>query len=141
MQPGDEGAATVEQVFTDFDAVYEYAIETYGTYQLWGRTPVYEFVTASGTDEAAQRADALEVIARKPFMVVDASHPVIGAEVFTATVAGRKILVTSASTTPETRRQAAPYRWIPGQDPDAAAYLAASFVGRSLVRREGEVGG
>ena len=124
--------ATVEQAFTDFAAVYDYAIETYGTYELWGRTPVYEFVTASGTDEAAQRADALEVIARKPFMVYDASHPVSGAEVFSATVAARKILVTSASTNNESAAKQSPYRWIPGQDPDAAAYLVASFVGRSL---------
>ncbi len=123
---------TVEAAFTDFAAVYQYAIDTYGTYQLWGRTPVFEFVTASGTDEAAQRADALEVIARKPFMVYDASHPVTGAEVFSATLAGRKILVTSASTNNESGAKQSPYRWIPGQDPDAAAYLVASFLGRSL---------
>ena len=124
--------ATVEQAFVDFTAVYDYAIETYGTYQLWGRKPVYEFVTATGTDEAAQRADALEVIARKPFMVYDASNSVTGAEVFTATLAARKIVVASASTNSESATKQRPYRWIPGQDPDAGAYLVASFLGQSL---------
>jgi hypothetical protein len=123
---------TVEAAFRDFSAVYDYAAETYGTYQLWGRRPVFEYVTASGTDEAAQRADALEVIARKPFLVFDASNPVSGAEVFAATIAARKILVTSASTNAESASKQRPYRWIPGQDPDAAAYLTASFLGRSL---------
>ena len=124
---------TNDKVIVDFDAIYKYATETYGTYQLWGRTPVYEFVTASGTDETAQRADALEVVAKKPFLVIDTSDPVIGADVFSATVAGRKTLVVSASTTPETAAQQRPYRWILGQDRGAAAYLSADFVGRSLA--------
>jgi hypothetical protein len=124
--------ATVEAAFTDFAQAYEHAIRTYGTYQMWGRKPVFEFVTASGSDEAAQRADALEVIARKPFMVYDATNPVTGAEVFTARVASEKILVTSASTTADTADKQQPYRWIPGQDPDATAYLTASFLARSL---------
>jgi hypothetical protein len=124
--------ATVEEAFTDFAEAYEYAIATYGTYQTWGRKPVFEFVTASGSDEAAQRADALEVIARKPFMVYDATNPVTGAEIFTAGVAAEKILVTSASTNAETADKQQPYRWVPGQDPDATAYLTASFLARSL---------
>jgi hypothetical protein len=126
-------AATVEQVIADFDRVYQHAIEEHGTWQTWGRTPVYEFVTATGADEAAQRADALEAIARKPFMVIDASNPVTGAEVFSATVAGRKIVVVSASTNAENAAKQRPHRWVPGQDPDAAAYLTANFVGRTLA--------
>jgi hypothetical protein len=66
-------------------------------------------------------------------MVYDASNPVVGAEVFSATIAARKILVTSPSTNAESAAKQRPYRWIPGQDPDAAAYLVASFLGRSLA--------
>jgi hypothetical protein len=40
-------------------------------YQTWGRKVEYEFVQATGTDEAAQRADAVTVIAKKPFAVLD----------------------------------------------------------------------
>jgi hypothetical protein len=124
---------TLEAAYRDFVQPYEHAIDTFGTYQLWGRRPVYEFVTATGSDEASQRADALEVIARKPFMVYDGSSAVTGAEVFAATVAARKILVSSASTNSDNAAKQRPYRWIPGQDPDAGAYLTASFLGRSLA--------
>ena len=41
------------------------------SYQTWGRTIEYEFVEASGTDEATQRADAVNVIGKKPFAVMD----------------------------------------------------------------------
>ncbi len=130
---GTREIATVEQVMVDFDQVYQHAIEEHGTWQTWGRTPVYEFVTATGADEASQRADAHEVNARKPFLVLDGSNPVTGAEVFSATVAGRKIIVVSPSTNAENAAKQRPYRWVPGQDPDAAAYLTASFVGRTLA--------
>ena len=49
----------------DDDAILAYA------YNLWGRTFKYEFVTSTGSDEAAQRADALAVLAKKPFGVID----------------------------------------------------------------------
>ncbi len=34
-------------------------------YNLWGRTIKYEFVTSTGSDEAAQRADAIAVLAEE----------------------------------------------------------------------------
>ena len=40
-------------------------------WETWGRTVEYEFVQASGTDETAERADAVSVIAKKPFAVFD----------------------------------------------------------------------
>jgi len=49
----------------DYDAVYRRPYET------WGRTVEYEFVQSSGSDETAQRADALAVAAKKPFAVLD----------------------------------------------------------------------
>ncbi len=40
-------------------------------WQTWGRTVTFEYVEASGTDEASQRADAISVIATKPFAAID----------------------------------------------------------------------
>ena len=112
--------------------MYQYANKTYGTWQTWGRKPVYDFVTATGPDEASQRADALDVIARKPFIVIDAGNVVSGSPVFAASIAARKIIVASPATNAENAARQRPFRWVPGQDPDATAYLTASFVGRSL---------
>ncbi len=117
---------------TDTQAAYQYASDTYHTYQLWGRKPVYETVVASGTDETAQRADALKVVGMKPFLVMDVTDPATGAPVFTATLANNKILVASSSTTPAAGAQQSPYRWNYGADPDASVSLAAAFAGRSL---------
>ena len=55
--------------------------------------PVLENVTASGADESAQRADAVEVIARKPFMVFDMTATSTGgATTFSTLVADEKIV-------------------------------------------------
>ena len=51
----------------DTDAMYAHYFET------WGRKVEYEFVLGSGADEAAQRADAVAVAAKKPFAVFDAA--------------------------------------------------------------------
>jgi hypothetical protein len=40
-------------------------------YETWGRTVEYTFVQSSGSDEAAQRADAIAIEAMKPFAVLD----------------------------------------------------------------------
>ena len=61
---------------------------TVGT-KLWGRKIEYNFVTYSGTDEAAQRADAVTVAAMKPFAVVDSA----GGTVFSTEIAKRKIVM------------------------------------------------
>ena len=53
------------------DAVLDENAVLAHSYETWGRTIEYEFVEASGTDETAQRADAVGVIAKKPFMVLD----------------------------------------------------------------------
>jgi hypothetical protein len=124
---------TVADSIADLRAVFDHAIEHYGSYQLWGRSPAFEFVTASGKDEASQRADAVNVISRRPFMVADMTEAASGgAPVFSAAVAGRKILVVSPSTTSRIGAQQSPYRWNYGADPDADGPFAAALVGRSL---------
>ena len=125
--------ATWEQVAQDYDAAFGAMAEQLGTYQLWDRTPDIEVVTASGADEAAQRADALAVIEKEPFMVFDMASPSEGGSaVFSSVVAAEKIIVWSASTTPEIAAEQSPFRWNFGQDPDSVPALAAAFVGRTL---------
>ncbi len=129
--------ATLPDAIADWQKVYDYAQQTIKPYQFWGRTIDMELVTATGSDETAQRADALEVISKKPFMVFDLTRGSTGgAPVFSAAVAARKIIVASASTTAEIGAQQSPYRYNYGADPDAGAPLAASFVGRTLAGKK-----
>ena len=46
--------ASYEDVVHDYVKVYDYAHENLHTFQTWGRTPEFEFVTASGDDEASR---------------------------------------------------------------------------------------
>lgn len=118
-----------EAMISDYDEVYQHAIREFGTYQTWGRNPVFEVVVASGTDEASQRADAVRVIAEKPFMVMDVSNLNIGAPVFAQVVANERIIVQGVID--EDAYEQAPYRY-GTQSAKAFPYLAASFLGRSL---------
>ncbi|MEX1008344.1 MAG: hypothetical protein WD271_10930 [Acidimicrobiia bacterium] len=53
------------------DAVLDENAVLAHSYHTWGRTVEYEFVEATGTDETAQRADAVAVVAKQPFAVMD----------------------------------------------------------------------
>jgi hypothetical protein len=137
-------AGTWPDSFTDFDETFQYAIEKFGTYQTWGRKPAFEYVEASGPDEAAQRADAVKIKAMKPFIVIDASNQNKGAPVFEAEMANAKIIVNgaaaSALTTAELQKQA-PYRWATQSDSTASIYLVASFLSNSLSGRKAQWAG
>jgi hypothetical protein len=136
------GRASVADVVKDWQAAYDYGIEHYGTHQMWGRRPDIEVVTATGPDEAAQRADAVEVIDKKPFMVFDMTRPSTGgAPVFSAAVADHKIVVFSPSTTSRIGAQQSPYRFSWNSDPESSTVLAAAFVGRSLAGRKAQWAG
>ena len=111
---------------------YQYAIKTFGSYQTWGRHPVYEFVEATGSDEAAQRADALAVIAKKPFIVIDAYDQGLGAPVFESEIAKAHIIVNGAAATSLSQSdlpKQAPYRWATQSDSTASLFLMSSFLG------------
>ena len=95
--------------------------------------------TRSGGDEAAQRADALEVIAKKPFYVADLVTG--GAPVFDAQVADAKIVVQSQAGTAEDAESQSPYRWIGGADPNGAPINAGEFAKKSLVGKKARFGG
>ncbi len=132
------GPGTWPDNFDEYQQVYEYAIETFATYQTWGRMPVFEFVEASGADETAQRADALKVAAMKPFIVIDASSQSTGAPVFEAEMAKAKIIVNGAAATTLTPQQLAvqaPYRWATQNDTTASVYLVSNFLARSIGGR------
>jgi hypothetical protein len=126
--------ALIQDAIDDYEEVYDYAVENLGTYQLWGRQPELEVYVATGSDEAAQRADALAVIDKKPFMAIDMTRTTSGgAPVFATAVARAKILTLSASTTPEIGEEQSPYRWGYGADQEASRPLTAAFVGRALA--------
>ena len=134
--------ATWQEVAGDYDASFGAMTEQLGAFQLWGRTPDVEVVLASGLDEASQRADALAVLEQKPFMVFDLANPSEGGSaVFSSVIAAEKIIVWSASTTPEIADQQDPYRWSVGQDPDSVPALAAAFVGRTLSGKKARFAG
>jgi hypothetical protein len=124
--------------FREYQQVYEYAIENFGTFQTWGRMPVFEFVEASGPDETSQRADAVKVAAMEPFIVIDAASQSTGAPVFEAEMAKAKIIVNGAAATLLTSEQLAaqaPYRWATQADTTASVYLVSNFLARSLSGR------
>jgi hypothetical protein len=92
----------------DAVALFEHFYETYG------RKIELVHVRASGTDEAAQRADAVKVTALKPFIVVD--NPGAGGDAFDTLMARAKIISLGWNVTPEVGEAQAPYRW--GNQPD-----------------------
>jgi hypothetical protein len=124
---------TVTNAFKDTFAAFEHqAHETYG------RTINLEFVTSSGDDEAAQRADAVTVKAKKPFAVIDGtytSEPVFGTE-----LAAAKIPVFANTTSLEATLKQAPYRWSQ-TDVNAGAMNAAEFMGKQLAGKKGQYAG
>ncbi len=105
------------------------------TYQTWGRTIDFQVVEASGPDETAQRADATAIAAMKPFMVYDQTRWATGgAPALASALAGEKIVVVSASTTPELGKAQDPYRWANATD-DTAGDTAHRFVRGTVTRR------
>jgi hypothetical protein len=84
-EPGGARAALLDE-----NEMFEHVYET------WGRTVEYEFVQSTGSDETAQRADALAVKAMKPFGVLDLASSigtpgVGGGRVFEQTLVNAKV--------------------------------------------------
>ena len=122
---------TVTNAFKDTFAAFEH--QAHPTY---GRKINLVFVTSSGDDETAQRADAVAVKAKKPFAVIDGtytSEPVFGTD-----LAAAKIPVFANTTSLEATLKQAPYRWAQ-TDVNAGAMNAAEFIGKQLARQEGGV--
>jgi hypothetical protein len=117
-QPG-----TIEDAVHDVNAALGHVLES------WGRELVFEYVTRSGTDEAAQRADAVAVVARKPFAVLDMAS----AEVFCSEVASRKVIAICATGTNAAMEAQQPYRYGTFIDYWANVISVAQLVGGGLA--------
>jgi hypothetical protein len=122
---GDRGLTS--DAFVDTIAAYEHA------YELWGRSVDVHFVESTGTDEAAQRSDALTVKQLEPFALIDAT--VIGLDTLDTIVAQAGILVNGSATSTQKALAQAPYRW--GlSDSQASAINTAEFAGKQLVGKK-----
>jgi len=120
------------------DAVHDYVLPLMQYFETWGRDVEFKFVTSSGSDEAAQRADVVKVKAMKPFAVF---HIIVaGLDVFETEIAKAKIPVMGYSTTATKANLQAPYRW--GlSDAQSSAINSAEVIGKQLVGKEAEYGG
>ncbi len=125
------GPGDFSQSLKDWLAVYQNT-----AYETYGRKVDLEIVTPSGSDETAQRADAVTVVAKKPFFVVDA----IGTPVFAAAVAQSKTIVSSNTGTPEDWQKQSPYRWS-SIDPDGTPFNGGEFVKKTLVGKPAQYAG
>ena len=105
--------------------------------QGWGREIEWEFFERSGTDEAAQRVDALDAAGRKPFMVIDS----IGDEIFCTEVANRNTICLGISGNSEIAERQQPYRYITGVDYWATPIYVAELVGKGLANRPAQWAG
>ncbi|MEX1008720.1 MAG: hypothetical protein WD271_12865 [Acidimicrobiia bacterium] len=120
------------------DALHDYLLPLMKWYETWGRDIEVKYLTSSGSDETAQRADAVTVKAMKPFAVMD--NVTAGLDVLDAELAKAKILVYGDSATTTKALAQAPYRW--GlSDAQAAALNAGEVIGKQLVGKKAEFAG
>ncbi len=120
------------------DAVHDMLLSYLPWYETWGRDIEVKFLVSSGSDEAAQRADAVRAKAEKPFAAIH--FVVTGLDVFEAEMANAKVMSWGYATTTEKALAQAPYRW--GQsDAQAGAINAAEVVGKQLVGKKAEYAG
>jgi hypothetical protein len=123
---------------TYVDAIHDYFLPLMRWYETWGRDFDVRIVTSSGSDEQAQRADAVAVKSVKPFAVMDMVTS--GLDVLDAELAKSKILVYGDATTTAKATKQAPYRW--GlSDAQAAAINSAEFIGKQLLGEKAEFAG
>jgi hypothetical protein len=117
------------------------------TYQQWGRKVDVQVVEATGPDEAAQRADAVSVLAMKPFAVVDVSSHAsgsgtdYGSEVFLSAIAKQKVLALGGNSPNKLSISQDPYRWPLNIDFAANALLGAELITKNLVGKPAQYAG
>ena len=128
--------AYFEDSFPDFQEVLGHS------FNLWGREFEWVVVNPTGTDEAAQRADALNVAEKEPFAVV-VNVPVTagGGQVFAAELVAKKIIVFFGGITNKEADQQAPYRYLGGFDNNAAGHQHRDVRSPATPGRDREVVG
>jgi len=120
------------------DAIHDYLVARLPYYETWGRDIDVSFYTSTGVDETSQRADAVAILAMKPFAVVNFDS--FGLDTLMGRMAQAKVLNEAFSVSPEESAAQAPYRW-GGNDTDAAANSAAEVVGKNLVGKKAQYAG
>ena len=132
---------TVEDAVRDALPIFE------KTYQQWGRKLDVQVVEASGPDEAAQRADAVSVLAMKPFAVVDVtshasgSGTEYGSSVFLTSIAKQKVLALGGNAPNKLSIAQDPYRWPLNIDFAANALLGAELINKNLAGKPAQYAG
>ena len=129
------GCADIEATYPDWQAALTQ------NFQLWGRALEFEFFHPSGAGEAEQRADALTVIAMKPFGVVCNGGTAGGGRIFGLAVAQAKIMAFNCGGTNSDAVAQAPYVWLGGFDSDASAVNGAEVLGKMFVGKPAEYSG
>jgi hypothetical protein len=130
---GTGKSGTIKDALEDSLAVYKHFFSA----NTYGRDVQLSYVTSSGSDEAAQRADAIAVKDTKPFVVLDMAGSL---EVFDSQIAAAKVPVFSLYTTVADSLKQAPYLW--GQQDNAAAMInGAEFVGKQVARKKAAYAG
>ena len=123
---------------TDEDAAHDLLLAMRPYYETWGREIDVKFYTSTGTDETAQRADAVAIKAMKPFAVVNSYNAGYGT--MAVELAKAKILVYDAETGKEDFTALAPYLW-GSTDSQVAAINAAEVLGKQMVGKKAEYAG
>jgi hypothetical protein len=119
--------AYFEDSFPDWQEVFDHS------FNHWGREFEWITVNPTGTDEAAQHADALAVAEKKPFaVVVNVPTTAGGGQVFAADLVAKKIIVFYGGITNKEADRQAPYRYLGGFDTNGAAVNTAQFAARQL---------
>ena len=126
------GDGTWEDAFRDMAAPYE------RFYEQWGRTIEWDFYTSTGSDEAAQRADAIAIVDREPFAALVVPG---GIELHDRARRGRACSCSGTGTNMEAEEQP-PYRWGAfATDTAAASVNTGEFVAKALAGRKAQWAG
>lgn len=104
--------------------------------ELWGRKLDLQFFEMSGTDEVAQRADAIEIFNKfKPFMVLDLTIGARPMVVRSAELAARGVMAWDHQPPWKDSQALAPLRFGVGHDERLFAEHIAEFAAKSLQGR------
>jgi hypothetical protein len=127
--------AYLEETFEDWQEAFDY------THELWGRKVKFEYFNPSGAGEEQQRADALTVVAMKPFGVVCNGGTAGGGRIFGLAIAQAKILAFNCGGTNDDAAAQAPYVWLGGFDFNASTINGGEVLGKMFVGKPAEYSG
>src|SRR5438034_80149 len=121
------------------DGLHDILLPELRFYETWGRDLEVHFVTSTGSDEAAQRADLVTIKSMKPFAVMNLISGQ-DLDVLEAGLAAAKILSWGYSASYEDSAKQSPYRG-GSADHNPAAVNSAEVIGQQVVGENTDVGG